>query len=109
MKSKLSKLYVALFLLLGFAYASCGDFPFGGFGDVDPDLTDSIYDDPTDSIWIDDDSTEIDFPGDSIDIEWPEDSTEWPEDSTFWPEDSIFWPEDSIFWPEDSVFEDSIP
>ena len=46
MNSKLSKLYVVLFLLLGFAYASCGDFPFGGFDDVDPDVTDPIFDDP---------------------------------------------------------------
>ena len=96
MNSKLSKLYVVLFLLLGFAYASCGDFPFGGFDDVDPDVTDTIFDVPTDSIWVDDeDTTGIDWPDDSTDIDWPE--------------DTIDWPEDSIYWPEDSVYEDSIP
>lgn len=89
MKSKLSKLYALLFVLLGLAYASCGEFPFDGLGDADPDLTDTIYDDPTDSIWVDDDSTDLGgWTDDSLDIDWPEDTLIWPGD-TLVGEDSI--------------------
>ena len=98
MNRAMSKLYVILFLAVGFIYVSCDDFPFAGFGDGDPDVTDSIYEDPTDSIWIDE--------GDSTDIvDWPEDSTDidWPDD------DTIDWPIDTVFWPGDSIYEDSIP
>ncbi len=100
MKSKLSKLYALLFVLLGFAYASCGEFPFDGLGDADPDLTDTIFDEPEDSVWIDDgDTTDIGgWPDDSTDIDWPDDTLDGG-----WPEDTIVWPGDTL------VEEDSIP